>query len=212
MDENNRNFILAIVLSIGVLFAWQYYFVPKHPVPATQTTEQQQTEQQTEQGPPQPPGGGEVQSGGAPQPGPSAAPTMTPRGGAGAKSARRHRDAEHERLDRSEGRAHRRSDAQGISRDGRARRARSWCCCRRPAARTLITPSMAGSRRAARISACPDRHALDGGLGRTADAAIAGDAQLRQRQGPQIHAHHLARRQIHVYRRRPGGQYPAPRR
>ena len=77
MDENNRNFILAIVLSIGVLFAWQYYFVPKHPVPATQTTEQQQTEQQTEQGPPQPPGGGEVQSGGAPQPGPSAAPTMS---------------------------------------------------------------------------------------------------------------------------------------
>jgi YidC/Oxa1 family membrane protein insertase len=77
MDENNRNFILAIVLSIGVLFAWQYYFVPKHPAPATQTAEQQQTEQQTEQGPPQPPGGGEVQSGGAPQPGPSAAPTMT---------------------------------------------------------------------------------------------------------------------------------------
>ena len=35
MDENNRNFILAIVLSIGVLFAWQYYFVPKHPTPAT---------------------------------------------------------------------------------------------------------------------------------------------------------------------------------
>ncbi len=30
MDENNRNFILAIVLSIGVLFAWQYFFVPKH--------------------------------------------------------------------------------------------------------------------------------------------------------------------------------------
>jgi YidC/Oxa1 family membrane protein insertase len=78
MDENNRNFILAIVLSIGVLFAWQYYFVPKHPTPATQTAEQQQTEQQqTEQGPPQPPGGGEAQSGGAPQPGPSAAPAMT---------------------------------------------------------------------------------------------------------------------------------------
>jgi YidC/Oxa1 family membrane protein insertase len=31
MDENNRNFILAIVLSIGVLFAWQFFFVPKHP-------------------------------------------------------------------------------------------------------------------------------------------------------------------------------------
>jgi len=31
MDENNRNFILAIILSIGVLFAWQYFFVPKPP-------------------------------------------------------------------------------------------------------------------------------------------------------------------------------------
>jgi YidC/Oxa1 family membrane protein insertase len=77
MDENNRNFILAIVLSIGVLFAWQYFFVPKHTqAPGTQTTEQQQQQQQTEQGPPQP-GGGEAQSGGAPQPGPAAAPTMT---------------------------------------------------------------------------------------------------------------------------------------
>ena len=35
MDENNRNFILAIVLSIGVLFAWQFFFVPKHPPPVT---------------------------------------------------------------------------------------------------------------------------------------------------------------------------------
>ncbi len=32
MDENNRNFILAIILSIGVLFSWQLFFAPKpHP-------------------------------------------------------------------------------------------------------------------------------------------------------------------------------------
>ncbi len=31
MDENNRNFILAILLSIGVLFAWQVFFLPKPP-------------------------------------------------------------------------------------------------------------------------------------------------------------------------------------
>ena len=42
MDENNRNFILAIVLSIGVLFAWQFFFVPKHTqAPGTQKAEQQ---------------------------------------------------------------------------------------------------------------------------------------------------------------------------
>ena len=74
MDENNRNFILAIILSIGVLFAWQYFFAPKpHPGQGTQQAQQQQ---QTEQGPPQPKGG-EAASGGAPQPGVATAATMT---------------------------------------------------------------------------------------------------------------------------------------
>ncbi|MGH9806115.1 MAG: membrane protein insertase YidC [Terriglobia bacterium] len=73
MDENNRNFILAIILSIGVLFAWQYFFAPKpHPGQGTQQAEQQQTEQ----GPPQPQGG-EATSNGAPQPGAPVGPTMT---------------------------------------------------------------------------------------------------------------------------------------
>ena len=74
MDENNRNFILAIVLSIGVLFAWQYFFVPKpHPGARNATGAAQQ---QTEQGPPQPKGG-EATSGGAPQPGAATAATLT---------------------------------------------------------------------------------------------------------------------------------------
>ncbi|HEX2446558.1 MAG TPA: membrane protein insertase YidC, partial [Methyloceanibacter sp.] len=74
MDENNRNFILAIVLSIGVLFAWQYFFLPKHP-PVKPEGEQQQT--QVEPGPPQPQPGGEATPGGAPQPGGTTAATMT---------------------------------------------------------------------------------------------------------------------------------------
>ena len=74
MDENNRNFILAIVLSIGVLFAWQYFFVPKHQPPVKPEGEQTQ---QVEPGPPQPQTGGEPSSGGAPQPGAATAATMT---------------------------------------------------------------------------------------------------------------------------------------
>ena len=68
MDENNRNFILAIVLSICVLFAWQYFFVPKHPPqqpPGQQTAEQQQQQQPqkpAEPGPPQPRAEGETPS------------------------------------------------------------------------------------------------------------------------------------------------------
>jgi YidC/Oxa1 family membrane protein insertase len=46
MDENNRNFILAIVLSMAVLFVWQFFFVPTHPPqPAGAPTASQQTPQ-----------------------------------------------------------------------------------------------------------------------------------------------------------------------
>jgi YidC/Oxa1 family membrane protein insertase len=76
MDENNRNFILAIVLSIGVLFAWQFFFVPKHP-PQQAGTQQQP---QAAPGTPQPSAGGEAAPGiGGALPGPatSQAPLQT---------------------------------------------------------------------------------------------------------------------------------------
>jgi YidC/Oxa1 family membrane protein insertase len=65
MDENNRNFLLAILLSIGVLFAWQFFFLPApQPGPGTAPTAQQQVGTGTPQ-----PQGGALPSGGAPQPG-----------------------------------------------------------------------------------------------------------------------------------------------
>ena len=73
MDENNRNFILAIVLSIGVLFAWQFLFVPKHP-PPVKPAEQTQP---VEPGPPQPQPGGQTTPGVSPQPGAATGATMT---------------------------------------------------------------------------------------------------------------------------------------
>ena len=67
MDENNRNFILAIVLSMVVLFAWQFIFVPDTP------PEEQTQEQQTGEAPTQPSAGSETpQVGGAPAVGGSA--------------------------------------------------------------------------------------------------------------------------------------------
>ncbi len=67
MDENNRNFILAIVLSMVVLFGWQLFFVPETP------PEEQQAQEQSEQGPPS--AGGEAQQpSSAPRPGASSAP------------------------------------------------------------------------------------------------------------------------------------------
>ena len=55
MDENNRNFLLALVLSVMVLFGWQAFFAPK-PLPVPQQT----AEQDRPMAPGQP---------GAPQPG-----------------------------------------------------------------------------------------------------------------------------------------------
>ncbi len=46
MDENNRNFLLAIVLSIAVLFVWQMFFgLPKHQQQQQQEAQKQQAEQ-----------------------------------------------------------------------------------------------------------------------------------------------------------------------
>ncbi|HXG79800.1 MAG TPA: membrane protein insertase YidC [Methyloceanibacter sp.] len=64
MDENNRNFILAIVLSMAVLFAWQYFFVPATPPEAAKAP----VEQKAEPGPPQPQGPSGTPAGAPPQP------------------------------------------------------------------------------------------------------------------------------------------------
>lgn len=72
MDENNRNFILAIVLSMVVLFAWQFIFVPETPPLDPQQIAEKQA---ADSGAPQlgadsatPQVGGAPTVGGAPQP------------------------------------------------------------------------------------------------------------------------------------------------
>ena len=68
MDENNRNFILAIVLSMAVLFSWQFFFVPQTP-PVDQQA--QQTQGSNEFEPPSPSSAGDTprpSAGNAPQP------------------------------------------------------------------------------------------------------------------------------------------------
>jgi YidC/Oxa1 family membrane protein insertase len=96
MDENNRNFLLAILLSLGVLFAWQYFFMPAPtpPQPGQQTAEQpQQQQSQTQQqqpGPPRPQGEGATPApeDTAVQPGGAAPPTLQTRDQALASSPR----------------------------------------------------------------------------------------------------------------------------
>jgi len=79
MDDNNRNFILAIVLSMAVLFAWQYFFVPSKPAEeagqqAAQQEQQQQQPSQATPGPQTPGAQSSAPAPGAAQPEPGAAP------------------------------------------------------------------------------------------------------------------------------------------
>ncbi|MCG8651493.1 MAG: membrane protein insertase YidC, partial [Pirellulales bacterium] len=68
MDENTRNYLMAIVLSLAVLFIWQLYFAPPPPEQPQQQTQQTQTGQpvQAPGGAPAPPQPGTV-PGSAPQ-------------------------------------------------------------------------------------------------------------------------------------------------
>ncbi|MEC9368107.1 MAG: membrane protein insertase YidC [Pseudomonadota bacterium] len=51
MDNNNTNFLVAIVLSLAVLVAWQVFLAPEHkkPTPEQQRAQQQQAQQQQQQ-------------------------------------------------------------------------------------------------------------------------------------------------------------------
>ena len=72
MDENTRNYIMAIVLSIAVLLVWQLYFAP--PPQKPQTTSQQTQQSQPTPGQVSPPGAPatipqpDTQAGGPPRP------------------------------------------------------------------------------------------------------------------------------------------------
>ena len=203
MDENNRNFILAIVLSIGVLFAWQFFFVPKHQ-PPVKPVEQTQP---VEPGPPQPQTGGETTPGAAPQPGAATAATMT-REEALAQSPRIAIDTPS--LKGSIALKGARIDDLTL---------KDYRETVEPTSPMVILLSPAGGPDAYyaehgfvgatedKDQALPTADTLwTAETPRTADAKLAGHALLRQRQGAQIHPHHLGRRQIYVHRRRHGGE------
>jgi YidC/Oxa1 family membrane protein insertase len=71
MDENNRNFLLALALSVLVLFGWQAFFAPK-PVPPPLPAEQERPMSPVQPGAPQP---GAAQPG-TPSAGVPAAPAL----------------------------------------------------------------------------------------------------------------------------------------
>ena len=195
-----RNLLLAIVLSVGILIGFQFLLEKFHrsappPAPASHA----------DAGPdhagPEPDSTGDT---------PAAARqrdrTGRRSGGAGGgdaraghrrAAARAYQHAAAARLDRADRRPPRRSDPGDLPRDRPTRRAPKSCCCGQPAPRSPISRNSAGWRQRRGQGARPG-HALDRDR-RPADPELAGDPDLGQRRGARLHAHGLGRRELHVH-------------
>ena len=185
MGNDKTNMFVAIGLSLLVLLGWQYFVAGPRVEQQRQIEAQNKAAQQQQQ----PPG---VTPDGVPSPSPKeggpgrararhrARPGRPgrPRGGARPLAAHPHRHAGARRLDRAQGRPHRRRVAQELPRDRRSEVARRSCCSRRPAARRPTTPSSAGSAPAGPL---PDADTVWTADGADADARQARDADLGQR-------------------------------
>ena len=103
-------------------------------------------------------------------------------------------------LDQPQGRAASTTCAASTTARPSTRIARRSCCSRPPAPpqRLLRRVGFAGTRTPARLPG-PDT-VWTAEAGATLTPADAGDADLGQRQGPDLHPHHRGRRQLHVHR------------
>ena len=209
---DNKNFIIAIVLSIAVLIGWQYFFAgPQIEQPASSRSPKQ---------PAKPPAAPRTSRrrrrsrrrpvDGAAPPAPSA-PSRAgphPRGGARPVAARADRDRRASPARSTSPAAGSTTSASTTSTRPSTRRARPSSSCRRPAGRTATSPSSAGSATTAGVAGARPGHACGRrrpGAELTVDAA--GDAHLGQRRRPRLHAHDRGRRELHVHGHRRGRQH-----
>ena len=210
--NDQKNTILAIVLSAIVLIGWQYFI--GMPQMERQRQEQllKQQQQQTQAQPPQ----------AAPNAAPApqarrAAPTRPgrrddaggteePRGGAGRKRAHPHRYAGDQGFDRPQGRAHRRHFAGPVSRDGRPEIAghRAAVAVRQPA--SVLCGIRLGRRRRRQCEGAGAGYRMAARGRGVARAGTADRARLRQWRGAEVPPHHRRRRQVSVHLEGRGGQ------
>ena len=213
--EDQKNLLLAIVLTGVVLIGWQYLFAVPQMEKQKQLAQQQQTQTQS---PTQQPAAGaqpgappQVAPGAAPQapqaPGaPSAAPTAVARSRARGLAAHPHRHPAAERLARPDGRPHRRPGAGAVPRDRRSELApdRAAGALRQPAA--VLCRVRLDRRRRNHRQAAGAGHAVAAGGQRRACGRPSGDARLRQRRGPGVPPQHRRRRQVPLHRQGRRGQ------
>ena len=162
---DNRNTILAVILSGLVLIAWQYFYnVPQMEKQRAQSQTQAELAKPTPQATP---GSTTPQAGSTPV---RQRARQQPAGAGRARRQPRRRDCRHPaRQDRhpapyrqhlAEGRPHRRSLAGAIPRHRRSQIARDRAVSRRRTPQAPITPSSAGSRRAGSTARIPDQNTM----------------------------------------------------
>ena len=217
---DQKNTILAIVLSALVLIGWQYFFgMPQmekqkqiaaaagagtHAAAARRRRRSNPDHAADRRARRPVPG----HPAGAGPPAQRARPDHDARGRARRVAARAHRDAEPRRLDRAQGRADRRSRADAST-------ARPSIRSRPPI--VLLSPSGSphpfyaefgwvggGGHRQRRLPTADTVWPQEGSG--ALDGRPAGDADLGQRRGPRVPPHHRGRRQVSVHRQGRGRQ------
>ena len=208
---DNKNTILAIVLSAVVLIAWQFFFaMPQEKARQEKLQAEQQKQQQAQQQPGKP-------AAAPAQPGPAQAPGQAPqtpggrrrqprRGAEGLAARRRSQPTACKARSRSKAAASTIWRWSSSARRSIRSRRRS-CCCRRPAARLRSTPNSAGPMPSAALSRCPHRDTVWKQVG--SGALAVGHPvtlDLRQRPGHRVPPHHHGRQQVPVHHQGRGGE------
>ena len=192
---DNRNTILAVILSGLVLIGWQYFFN----IPQMEKQRAQQAQSELAKPAPQPAAGHALAT---PQSGAPSAPghgTQSARRGAAGgqprgrdrrRPAHQDRDPEGQRQHFIEGRAHRRSGAGPVPHHRRPQIARDRAVLAFGHGDALLRGIRLGRRRPAPRSAARPEHALAAGRFGQPRAEQPGDPEIRQWRRPHLPPHH----------------------
>src|SRR5712671_4011789 len=179
-----RNLLLAIVVSVVILIGFQYLFEKMRP--PTPATPPSPAATQTVPAPPAP---------GTTSPGATAPAAPGAAGGADQHAALA-------RLGSSDRRTHRRSDTRDLSRNRRSEEPGGCAALAQGNQGPLFRRIRLGPRYSRREGARAG-HAMDR-LRRALGAKFSDDADLGQWRGPRVHAHNQCRRELYVHSPRRG--------
>ena len=196
MTGDNKNLILAIVLSVLVIGGYHFLYLAPQAAKQAELARQQAEHAEQAQADADPTArltaAGQV-------PGTPQTPELARADAIAATSARQDQVARSRRLDQPHRRRLRRSCTSSNIARRSIRRARLSSCCRPPARPAVISPSRAGFPTAVASQASRYQGAMDRTRRRGAWAGQAGHADLGQWRGRRLQAHDLAERPLSLH-------------